>query len=184
MCPWYGLKDHQSMFIIAGFAKLSFIVIVPISVSRIIILKLWFRQKRCKPFKLNWTNYICLVQLLMYFLLSVECYRLKLEKTATVDGNNVYSITVPTTGIMQTMFDSGLLFQTGLPHNSWIQLCGCTCWSLSLLFKVSIPIVTHCFKSRQPTAQWGRLLTAEVAAVAGNNLMLSWLSVMRFSLFI
>lgn len=54
----------------------------------------------------------------MYFLLSVECYRWKLEKTATVDGNNVYSITVPTTGIMQTMFDSGLLFQTGLPHNS------------------------------------------------------------------
>ena len=29
MCPWYGLKDHQSMFIIARFAKLRFIVIVP-----------------------------------------------------------------------------------------------------------------------------------------------------------
>lgn len=131
---------------------------------------------------MNWSNYICLVHLLMYFIsreLSIET-----RKDCNCRWTQRLLYNSPHNRNNETMFDSGLLFQTGLPHNSWIKLCGCMCWSLSLLFKVSIPIVTHYFKSRQPTAQWGRLLTAEIAAVAWNNLMLSWLSVMRFFLFI
>lgn len=95
--------------------------------------------KKCKALKMNWSNYIFLVHLLMYFISCVLWVEIR-KDCNIIDGTSLLYNSPHNRNNVNNV-DSDLLLQTGLPHNTWIQLCGFTCSSLPLLFKVSIPII-------------------------------------------